>query len=522
MQRQSPLRKIGILLTLALVLVSAVAAQAQGPKQPPPELKQLMAAGQIENAAARLKEFERIKAAYPQSEYMSRIDQGIFVAKVEVADTLEAVLSLQKDFMAKAEGPDRLGEPYMAAQQILEHPKLKSFNKARVTAAVLKYLDDTVKASEDAETYKGIPQEDQEFYKVYYVRGFKVLAAEAHLNEGNLSQAASVLESYKKEGGSPTGGFFYVQAEICDRQGRTKEAYENYMAAALDNYEGALDKAKAAYVKINGSRDGFEAQFEAKQRQIPYEPEPFKPSPEWKGKAVLAEIFTGSECPPCVGADLGFDGLIDAFPAKYLAVLEYHLPIPRPDPMINPAARRRQVYYAVKSTPTAIIDGDKVIAGGGGRGISGEKFKQFAAEIEARVNAVPGVSLKVAASRAGDAVKVECGFDRIVPGARYLVVLVQKEEKYKGSNGIVFHKMVVRDLAALDPAGSGGVTFDLAASEKATGAYLTEFEKAYDRIPNFKFTERHALIDRQALRTIFFVQDTASRKVLNAVSADIK
>ena len=72
-------------------------------------------------------------------------------------------------------------------------------------------------------------------------------------------------------------------------------------------------------------------------RTLPFEPEAFKAPAGWKGKTVLAELFTGSECPPCVGADIAFDALIESIPAKYLAVLVYHLPIPRPDPMINPA-----------------------------------------------------------------------------------------------------------------------------------------------------------------------------------------
>jgi tetratricopeptide (TPR) repeat protein len=518
--KKSCVRKIGTALTLIVIL--AVAAQAQGRKPQPPELKQLMAASQIKDAAARIKEFERIKAAYPQSEYMSRIDEFIFRANVEMAESLDVVLELQRGMMARAEGPDRLGEPYMAAEQILEHPKLKTFDKARVTAAVLKYLDEAVKASEEAATYKGIPQDDQKFYKTYYVSGFKILLAQAYLNEGSVDKAQATLEAYKKEGGNPGAGYSYTLAEVYDRQGKAKEACENYLDAALDNHEGALDKAKALYVKVYGKPDGFEARLEAKQRMIPYEPEPFKPSAEWKGKAVLAEIFTGSECPPCVGADLGYDGLIDGYPVKYLAILEYHLPIPRPDPMINPASKKRQAYYGVNSTPSTFFDGEAKLGGGGGRSMSGDKYKQYETEVNSRVNAVPAVMLQATAVRTGDSVTVECGYDKVVPGVEYVVVLVQKEEKYKGSNGLIFHKLVVRDLAVLDSAAAKPVTFDLSASEKATDAYLSDFEKTYERIPNFKFVERHATIDRKALRVVFFAQDKASKKVLNAVVAEVK
>ena len=520
MMKRPWLRMIG--MALALVVILAVVAQAQGRKPQPPELKQLMAASQLKDAGARLKEFERIKEAYPQSEYMSRIDEYIFRAKVELADTLDAVLELQSGMIAKAEGPDRLGEPYMAAEQILEHPKLKTFDKARVMAAVQKYQDEAAKASEEPATFKGIPQDDQTFFKTYYLSGFKVLLARAYLNEGAVDKAQTTLEAYKKEGGSANADYSFTLADVLDRQGRAKEAYESYLDAALDNHEGALDKAKALYVKINGKPDGFDAKFEAKLRTLPYEPEPFKPSAEWKGKAVLAEIFTGSECPPCVGADLGYDGLIEAYPAKYLAILEYHLPIPRPDPMINPATKKRQAYYDVNSTPSTFFDGEAKLGGGGGRSMSGDKCKKYEAEVNSRVNAAPGVMLQATASRAGDVITVECGFDKVVPGTEYIVVLAQKEEKYKGSNGLIFHKLVVRDQGVLDPAAGKSVTFDLAASEKATDAYLTDFEKTYDRIPNFKFAERHNMIDRKALRVVFFAQDKASKKVLNAVVAEVK
>ena len=154
--------------------------------------------------------------------------------------------------------------------------------------------------------------------------------------------------------------------------------------------------------------------------------------------------------------------------------------------------------------------------------MAGEKFKQYAAEVAPRLIGAPGVALTVEAGRAGDEVKVKCGFDRAVPGAEYYVVLVQGEEKYKGSNGIVFHKHVVRDLAVLDPAAARDVVFNLAASEQAADQYLTDFEKTYDRIPNFKFAERRFKINRQGLKVLFFVQDTTTKKVLNAAAAEVK
>jgi len=509
--------------TIGLGLIFSGRATSQGQRQQPPEYKQVVAASRIMDAVARLKEFERIRSAYPNSEMMEIIDQYILTTKVEMARTLEAILALQKDFLANSKGPGRLQAPFIAADQILQHPKLKTFDKAKVTATVLHYKEDALKAADLAETYEGIPQDRQKLFKSYFVTGFEIPVAQAYLNADDAAKAMAAMDAYKKDGGALDSQYSYTLAGIYEKMNKTQEAYEAYLSAAVENYEDAAARAKALYVKINRKADGFEAQLETKYKALPYHPEPFKASAEWKGKAVLAELFTGSECPPCLAADLGFDGLIEAYPVKYLVVLEYHLPIPRPDPMMNPATKMRQDYYGVNSTPTVVIDGDKKMIGGGNRGMAEGKFKEYKAEIDARVYDLPAVSLKAKASRAGDVVNVEYEIDKTASGADYNIVLLQAEEKYKGSNGIQFHKLVVRDLATVDPAAAKkSASFDLAKSEQAADEYLTAFEKTYTRIPNFKFAERHDKINRQGLKVVFFAQEKDSKKVLNAVIIEVK
>jgi thiol-disulfide isomerase/thioredoxin len=511
---------LAVLAVLGLILATQALAQIQ--PQQPPEYKDVVAASRIQDLAAKLKELERIKAAYPNSQYIATIDGWILAAKIDLADTLDAILDLQKDFLAKAKGPDRVQGPFMAADQIVSHPKALAFDKAKVLAAVLAYKEAVTKALGEAESLQGIPPDQQKSFKTYFQSGVDIFVAQAQMYAGDAAKALASLESYRAAGGTADGQYSFVEAQANAKLGKTKEAYEGFVRAAIENYPNAADNAKALYTKLNGKADGFEAALEAKMKELPFHPEPFKPGAAWKGKAVLAEIFTGSECPPCVGADLAFDGLIEAYPVKYVAVLEYHLPIPRPDPIMNPATKKRQDYYAVNSTPTAIIDGEKKIVGGGSRGMAEAKFKDYKAEVDARLNAAPAVVLGVKATRTGDVVKVDCTVDKAAPGVEYNVVLVQSEEKYKGSNGIVFHKLVVRDLAVLDPAGAKTASFDLAASEQAADAYLTDFEKTSTRFPSFKFPERHAKIDRTKLRVVFFAQEKESKKVLNAVVADIK
>ena len=106
-----------------------------------------------------------------------------------------------------------------------------------------------------------------------------------------------------------------------------------------------------------------------------------------------------------------------------------------------------------------------------------------------------------------------------VPEAVYNLVLVQDEQEHQGGNGIVFHKMVVRDLLTIDPKGPRTARFDLAASEKAADEYLSAFEKSYTRIPDFKWEVRRHVIPRRGLKVVFFVQDRTTLKVLNAAVA---
>ena len=518
MKRPTALR---LASALGLVLILGLAAMAAAQRQQPPEYREVVAATRIQDAAARLSEFERIKAAYPGSVMMATIDMYIQTSKVELADTLDAILALQKDFLAKSQGPARLQGPLMASAQILTHPRIASFDKDKVLAAVLKYRELSLKTAGDPAAFQGVPEEQRGDFKTFVRNMFGIRVAQAYLNAGDEAKTAAALDAYLKDGGAPDALYWYTRGASLALLGKLPEAYDAFLSAAAENYEDSAIKAKALYAKINGKEDGFEAALEAKLKSLPYHPEPFKPAADWKGKVVLAEIFTGSECPPCVAADLGFDGLLEAYPAQYLAVLEYHLPIPRPDPMMNASTQLRQEYYGVNSTPTVIIDGDKKIVGGGGRGSSESKFKQYKSEIDARVNASPSIALKAKAALSGDAVRVECEFENPGPAIDVYVAFVQAEEKYKGSNGLAFHKMVVRDITAF-PQGIREVTFDLATAEVNTGQYLTNFENTNTRFQGFKFPERHAKIARQGLRVVVFAQEKNTKKVLNAVVTDVK
>ena len=516
--RRSALKTLGVFAILIFLLSVVSMRIFPGPQQPPPERAQIQAARQIEDLDARIKELERIKAAYPQSRMLDAIDRNIFDARVGLCETIDAVDALQKPTLSKGTGFDRLDAYYFACDRLLNHRNIDRFDKARVTAVIESYVADYQKAAADPEVTKEIP-DDQKRFIASYTSSMFLYEAQARLRQGRADEALETLEKYKNAGGPPDAAFAYYSAEAYAIQGQTEKALEAYFSAAVDNFKDSDAKARVLYQKVKGTMDGFDRQLEAKWRELPYHPERFTPAAGWSGKAVLAEIFTGSECAPCVAADLGFDGLIEAFDHRYLAVLEYHLPIPGPDPLMNPATRKRQEYYGVSSTPTPFFDGERKFPGGGGKARAEMKFQDYRGEIAARVSGAAPVALKAAAVRSGDVVTVDCVFDPMIPGAAYTVALVEKEVRYRGSNGIVFHKMVVRDLLTLDPSGlKARATFDLKASESRAAGHLEELEKER----SFRFKEKMTAIDPSRLAVVFFAQDEVTKKVLNAVYAEVK
>jgi thiol-disulfide isomerase/thioredoxin len=516
-------RRGPVLVLIVLLALGAVGRlAAQGGQAPPPEYREVVAASRLEDPAARLKEFERILGAYPNSRYREAIEANVLDAKVVLSTSLDEIIALQRDYMTKASGAARLQAPMAMAVQLLNHPRLETFDHARVLEIALAYRGRAIRVAEEPASYEGIPADQHEAFKAYILSAMELLTARAYLNAGDMDTAMASAAAYKKSGGATGANYQYVLAGILEGQSKTAEAADAYLAAAVEDYGDAAAKARALYIQLHGTAEGFDAALAAKMKALPFHPEPFKAPAGWKNKVVLAELFTGSECPPCVGADIAFDGLLETFPSRYLAVLVYHLPIPRPDPMINPASTLRAGAYGVNSTPTVFIDGTTKFSGGGGRGAAEAKFRQYRDAIEPLLAAAPGVTLIVTAALAGDSVRVHYDFDKTVPGAEYLLVLVQDEQEHKGGNGLVYHKMVVRDLTVVDPAAPKTTSLNLKESEKVTDVFLTEFEKTYTRVPGFKWEVRRNAIPRRGLKVVFFVQDKATGRVLNAAVADVQ
>jgi tetratricopeptide (TPR) repeat protein len=471
-----------------------------------------MKAVRIEDPAARIKELERIKSAYPGSPFLGAIDNFIVAAKVELTDDLDVILGLQKALLQSLQGGERPFGYFNLCLQILQHRSLARFDKAKVTQAVEQYAAEGLKITSDESVLKRLPPARAAGLKAN-LANFRLALALAYLNDGRAEKALQALGDFTANGGRPNAQYQYILGDVYAALGKPQQALDGYLAAAAVRHKDAVEKAKTLWEKVHGSSPGSRRSSKPAARAPSRSS--LQPGPDaWKGKAVLAELFTGSECGPCVASDLAFDGLLEAYDSKYLAVLEYHLPIPRPDPLMNPASIARAVFYGVNSTPVACFDGELDKSGGGQRTAAESKYKQYAAKVNALLLPEPGVRLKLAASRDGDRVEVRFSADTKVKEADFNLALVQKVERYQGGNGIGLHKMVVRDFLTMGAAEveSGRAWFSIEKAEKDAEERLGQSEAQR----GFTFPERHAKIDPSNLMVVFFLQDRSSKAVLNA------
>jgi hypothetical protein len=513
------LQKKTIIFMLFFVLVFSLGLASQEEQEASPEYRLFMRARRIEDPIARITELERIKSDYPNSKYADLIQLAITNAKIELSTSLEEIIKLQSTKFQKAAGLNRLFMFYNAGLDILQHTRISQFDKKKVTQIILLYADEAEKFAKNPEFLQKLPERQKPFIQKGLALCY-LMISQAYLNEGSPQKAQEALDLYVENGGEKDNAFWYAQGVTFDQLGRTQEAFNSFFHAAVGNFEDSIERARGLYKKLYGNLEGFDSQLEARQRELPFHPSRFKPTQEWRAKAVLAELFTGSECLPCVAADVGFDGLFEAYSQDHLVVLEYHLSIPRPDPLMNEATRARAYFYKVNSTPIVYIDGEKQLSGGGPLQRAKEKFDGYATEINARIYESPKVRLQVSAQRNGDEIRVNVSFDKEIASADYNLALLEEEVKYAGENGIFFHKNVIRDFRTVLPKEikKRDFVFNLLDAERNGAQRLSDYEKE----ANFTFKEKHYTIDRSRLKVVFFVQERSTYKVYNAVMCDVE
>jgi tetratricopeptide (TPR) repeat protein len=325
-----------------------------------------------------------------------------------------------------------------------------------------------------------------------------------------------------------TGEAQLYLGKVYEAHGKPDAALEAYLRAAAftggPELKAALEKAYAAK---HGSLAGL---HESIDRVLLARPKPFD-SGRYAGKAarvVLAELFTGSECRPCIASDLAFDGLIERFDRKAVAILEYHLHVPGPDPMTQADSIERARYYRVGGTPTVLIDGTDSILSGGLAVDAERKFALYAGKIESRLAQSSPVAIRgLALERAGDSLTVRGeitvdGAGDALDKLSLRLVLAEEVVHYTGGNGIHFHHLVVRKMLG-SPEGlpvrptDGKFAFTRSVNLAELSVELKRYLDAYEAgREGFRWSEKPTAIVREQLALVALVQNDETHEVLQS------
>src|SRR5262245_15740838 len=262
-------------------------------------------------------------------------------------------------------------------------------------------------------------------------------------------------------------------------------------------------------------------------KQVPFKPEPYPGRQGPGNRIVLVEMFTGAECPPCVAADLAYDGIGRTYKPSEVLRLQYHLNIPFPDPLTNIAGLARQKYYGVNGTPAAFVNGKTVDDAGGPAGVAVQRFTNFRRLIDPLLELPAFAKVNLTAAREGEKITVQAKVSELVkPGERVRLRIFLAEEvvRYRGGNGVRYHHAVVRGALSpeigfpLRPAATEqAAEMNLGDLGKALAADLEKFQKEYEEVPN-----ADRLLVHKRLFVVAIVQDDGTREVIQAACTEIK
>jgi len=365
------------------------------------------------------------------------------------------------------------------------------------------------------------------------------ILGQAVAKQGRDDEAEPFLrEAYQARADEPgvVGQVVPLLLAIARRHGRADEQVEYLTALAL--YGGLTPELRKELEESyrrshNGSLDGLEAMLDARyESELPKAivVEPFDRKVEPGARTVLAEMFTGSSCAPCVGMDLALEAAQRRYQPRDLAVLVYHLHSPAPDPLANPSALARAKAYGFGGgVPHVLVDGLAFDAEGGGKAAEAGSIlrSRLQPAIERAMTVPAGARVAVQVARTGDIVRARVTADHLSKGTapvRLQVALVEERVRYSGGNGIRFHPMVVRKLAG-DGAGlpiwttgqaKNDVVFDMVAIRRELKTYLDEFEAGKSDFGPYTFVEKKHDLDGSRLLVVAFVQEEGTRRVLQS------
>ncbi len=368
--------------------------------------------------------------------------------------------------------------------------------------------------------------------RIEYVKNYAiVLAAEKKDNE-----ALKELTSIRKLVDPWDSDFWYTLGKVYEKNNNKNSAEEAYIEGMTAYAAPKLIKSLKdlglsepdILKKIESAKESFEK----------FEPGKYKKTASYKGNIVMAELFTGAECPPCAGADFAFDALSEYFPRNVVAILEYHVHIPAPDPMTNPQTFQRYLYYGGNfGTPTVFIEGTEKITGGGPKFLMANRFHVYQYAINKFLNDKPVAALEGSAKLNSGIVNFSVNIKsdkKLGKNVNVHAALVEKSLQYPGGNGVTNNIFVVRALLE----GAAGFplklennkerinnSFDVDKIEKGLTAYLNAPQNDPSWRPNARFTgwrQRTDKINRNNLAVVVWLQNNDTKEIIQSYYMDVE
>ncbi len=326
-------------------------------------------------------------------------------------------------------------------------------------------------------------------------------------------------------------------ASLLTRAGRRREATRAYAVGLL---AGMDDERRSGFLRSYqtsyGSTDGAPNYIDALRDSLAeFTPAEGAAPTTQSGRVVLLELFTGAECGPCVSSDLAIDLLSEVYPRSSLAIVEYHVHVPRPDPLTTDDSYDRYMHYGGSGTPTVVVDGTQSFLGGGPRWVKKNRFSVYRFALDRAAASRPSVDLVPSASRSGDRIHAAVTLKSATTASGLLhVALVEKSVPYTGGNGINPHAFVVRKLAG----GTNGTpvrigrkeltvkqSFDLAEIESDLQSMIDnpDSRRSWPTWLKKKHTWKSVpdRMNRDRLAVVAWVQDAKTDEVLQAGYSEI-
>ena len=171
--------------------------------------------------------------------------------------------------------------------------------------------------------------------------------AEVLLACDRTDEATATLEEMRDAAGAANSTYWIQLARAYQLAGRGPEAIDSLITVValrpnpdVEAELMALGLDAGAIAERTGAR---------KEELLNFEPGHF--DGEETGRGVLAELFTGANCGPCVAAGRGLDYVAEYFPRSTVAILEFHTHIAGANPLVNDHSLARQEFYGVNSAP---------------------------------------------------------------------------------------------------------------------------------------------------------------------------